>query len=43
MEESVTADWKNRLVHWGIAALFVLKFGKFLVLEVWDVIGPLFR
>ena len=35
-------SWKARIVTWGIAFLFILKFGKFLVLETWDVIGPLF-
>jgi hypothetical protein len=36
-------DWKTQLVTWGIGLLFVLKFGKFVVLEAWDVVGPLFR
>lgn len=35
--------WKFRVVTWGITALFILKFGKFVALEAWDVIGPLFR
>lgn len=33
--------WKTHLVTWGITILFALKFGKFLVLEAWEVIGPL--
>ena len=36
-------DWKGRVVTWGLSLLFILKFGKFIVLEAWDVIGPLFR
>ena len=44
MEESVTAaDWKTTLVEVGLGLLFVIKFGKFLVLEIWDVIRPLLR
>ena len=35
--------WKFRIFTWGIFALFILQFGKFVVLEAWDVIGPLFR
>jgi hypothetical protein len=34
-------SWKALIVTWGITLLFILKFGKFLVLEAWDVIGPL--
>jgi hypothetical protein len=36
-------DWKTTLVYWGVGFLFALKFGKFIVLETWDVIGPFFR
>jgi hypothetical protein len=35
--------WKIRVVYWGLGFLFILKFGKFPILEAWDVIGPLFR
>ena len=36
-------SWKALIITWGITLLFILKFGKFLVLEAWDVIGPLVR
>ena len=35
-------DWKTRIVYAGLFLIFIVKFGKFVVLEVWDVIGPLF-
>jgi hypothetical protein len=34
--------WKTRIVTYGISLLFILKFGKFVVLEAWEVVGPLF-
>jgi hypothetical protein len=35
-------DLKSQFVYWGITLLFVVKFGKFLVVEIWDVVSPLF-
>jgi hypothetical protein len=34
---------KARLVTWGITFLFILKFGKFVALEAWEVFEPLFK
>lgn len=34
---------KHQAISYGLLALFILKFGKFLVLEVWDVVGPVVR
>lgn len=35
-------DWKARIVYWGLFLIFLVKFGKFVALEIWDAIGPLF-
>ena len=37
------ADLKTRVVTWGLTFLFILKLGKFIAVEVWDVVGPFFR
>jgi hypothetical protein len=37
----MSVDWKSRLVTRGLGLVFVLKFGKFVALEIWDVLGPL--
>jgi hypothetical protein len=39
----MSRDWKTDVVTSGLTFLFILKFGMFLVLEIWDVIGPLLR
>ena len=36
------ADLKARIVYWGLTLLFIVKFGKFVLLEIWDAVGPLF-
>ena len=35
-------DLKARIVYAGLFIIFIAKFGKFVVLEVWDAVGPLF-
>lgn len=35
--------FKHQAITYGLLLLFILKFGKFLVLEAWDVIGPIVR
>jgi hypothetical protein len=33
--------WEVRVVYWGLSVLFVFKFGKFIAVEIWDVVKPL--
>jgi hypothetical protein len=35
-------DWKVRVIYWGLSIVFLVKFGKFVAMEVWDAVGPLF-
>jgi hypothetical protein len=35
-------DWKARIVYWGLGLIFLVKFGKFVMMEIWDAIGPFF-
>lgn len=34
---------KHQAITYGLLFLFLLKFGKFLILEAWDVIGPVLQ
>lgn len=36
-------NWKSRLVGYGLGLIFIVKFGKFVCLEIWDAIGPFFK
>jgi hypothetical protein len=33
-------EFKHKAITYGLLALFILKFGKFLALEAWEVLGP---
>jgi hypothetical protein len=47
MERTMSHDsvtrFKHQAITYGLLALFILKFGKFLSIEAWDVLGPLVK
>ena len=43
MPQDRVTRFKHQAITYGLLALFILKFGKFLALEAWDVLGPLVK
>jgi hypothetical protein len=41
MSQKSLSTWKNKIVYWGLSLIFVVKFGKFVALEILDAVGPL--